>query len=88
MVRRIVGGDVLCRGGCTDGHNDDAYGNSYECRQWIRIRDDGDGGADAAKGSGLTGLIDRVEAHGGTMAISSPIGHGTSLLVKIPFEVV
>jgi signal transduction histidine kinase len=52
------------------------------------IRDDGDGGADAAKGSGLTGLIDRVEAHGGTMAISSPIGLGTSLAVKIPFEVV
>ena len=54
----------------------------------LLIRDDGDGGADAAKGSGLTGLIDRVEAHGGTMAISSPIGRGTSLVVKIPFEVV
>jgi signal transduction histidine kinase len=54
----------------------------------LLIRDDGDGGADAARGSGLTGLIDRVEAHGGTMAISSPIGQGTSLVVKIPFEVV
>jgi signal transduction histidine kinase len=54
----------------------------------VLIRDDGDGGADTAKGSGLTGLIDRVEAHGGTMAISSPIGWGTSLVVKIPFEVV
>jgi signal transduction histidine kinase len=54
----------------------------------LLVRDDGDGGADAAKGSGLTGLIDRVEAHGGTMAISSPIGQGTSLVVKIPFEVV
>ena len=54
----------------------------------LLIRDDGDGGADTAKGSGLTGLIDRVEAHGGTMAISSPIGRGTSLVVKIPFEVV
>jgi signal transduction histidine kinase len=53
----------------------------------LLIRDDGCGGADAAKGSGLTGLIDRVEAHGGTMAISSPIGNGTSLVVKIPFEV-
>jgi signal transduction histidine kinase len=50
------------------------------------IRDDGDGGADAAKGSGLTGLIDRVEAHGGTLAISSPVGHGTSLSVTIPLE--
>ena len=54
----------------------------------LLIRDDGDGGADAARGSGLTGLIDRVEAHGGTMEISSPIGRGTSLTVKIPFEVV
>ena len=54
----------------------------------LLIRDDGDGGADTAKGSGLTGLIDRVEAHGGTMAISSPIGRGPSLVVKIPFEVV
>jgi signal transduction histidine kinase len=54
----------------------------------LLIRDDGDGGADAAKGSGLTGLIDRVEAHGGKMAISSPIGRGTSLVATIPFEVV
>jgi signal transduction histidine kinase len=54
----------------------------------LLIRDDGDGGADTAKGSGLTGLMDRIQAHGGTMAISSPIGQGTSLVVKIPFEVV
>jgi signal transduction histidine kinase len=50
------------------------------------IRDDGIGGADAADGSGLAGLIDRVEALGGTMVISSHAGHGTSLLVEIPFE--
>ena len=35
----------------------------------LSIRDDGIGGADAANGSGLTGLIDRVEALGGAMAI-------------------
>ena len=40
----------------------------------------------SAKGSGLTGLIDRVEALGGKMAISSHPGSGTSLHVKIPFE--
>ena len=51
----------------------------------LLIRDDGDSGADTAKGR-LTGLIDRVEAHGGTMAISSPIGRGTSLVVKIPLR--
>jgi signal transduction histidine kinase len=51
------------------------------------IRDDGIGGADAAKGSGLIGLTDRVEALGGTMAISSHTGRGTSLLVKIPLDI-
>ena len=52
----------------------------------LAIRDDGIGGADSAVGSGLTGLIDRVEAIGGKMAISSPPGSGTSLLVEIPVE--
>ncbi|MDT4984195.1 MAG: hypothetical protein QOF95_1685 [Pseudonocardiales bacterium] len=52
----------------------------------LSIRDDGIGGADPANGSGLTGLIDRVEALGGTMAVSSHAGNGTSLLVEIPFE--
>ena len=51
------------------------------------IRDDGIGGADAAKGSGLTGLVDRVEALGGTMAIASHARSGTSLLVKIPLDI-
>ena len=52
----------------------------------VTIRDDGIGGADSSKGSGLTGLIDRVEALGGKMAISSRAGLGTSLLVTIPIE--
>jgi signal transduction histidine kinase len=52
----------------------------------LLIRDDGIGGADSAKGSGLTGLVDRVEALGGQMAISSQPGRGTSLAVKIPLE--
>jgi signal transduction histidine kinase len=51
------------------------------------IRDDGIGGADSRKGSGLIGLTDRVEALGGQMDVSSPHGNGTSLLVKIPIEV-
>jgi signal transduction histidine kinase len=50
------------------------------------IRDDGIGGAAAGKGSGLTGLIDRVEALGGKMTIQSQPGSGTSLLVNIPIE--
>jgi signal transduction histidine kinase len=52
----------------------------------LSIRDDGIGGADVANGSGLIGLIDRVEALGGTMHISSHAGSGTSLLVKIPLD--
>ena len=50
----------------------------------LSIRDDGIGGADARKGSGLIGLVDRVEALGGQMEIASRLGDGTSLLVDIP----
>jgi signal transduction histidine kinase len=50
------------------------------------VRDDGVGGADPARGSGLIGLRDRVEALGGTLEITSSPGNGTSLLVKIPIE--
>jgi signal transduction histidine kinase len=52
----------------------------------LEIRDDGIGGAPAGKGSGLTGLVDRVETLGGKMTIQSPAGSGTSLLVDIPIE--
>ena len=44
----------------------------------VQVRDDGVGGADTARGSGLTGLRDRVEAVGGTMTLDSPAGAGTS----------
>jgi signal transduction histidine kinase len=50
----------------------------------LTIDDDGVGGADPAQGSGLTGLADRVEALGGTIAIASPPGEGTSLRVELP----
>jgi signal transduction histidine kinase len=51
---------------------------------YLSIRDDGIGGADARKGSGLIGLVDRVEALGGQIAIASRLGDGTSLVVNIP----
>jgi signal transduction histidine kinase len=51
------------------------------------ITDDGVGGADSGKGSGLIGLVDRVDALGGQMRITSPAGNGTSLLVRIPINV-
>jgi signal transduction histidine kinase len=52
----------------------------------LAISDDGIGGADSHKGSGLIGLIDRVEALGGQLRISSLVGSGTSLLALIPFD--
>jgi signal transduction histidine kinase len=50
----------------------------------LTIHDDGVGGADPAGGSGLTGLRDRVEALGGTLAIASPVGAGTSVHAQLP----
>jgi signal transduction histidine kinase len=52
----------------------------------LSISDDGIGGANSHKGSGLIGLIDRVEALGGQLRISSLAGSGTSLLAMIPFD--
>jgi signal transduction histidine kinase len=52
----------------------------------LTVRDDGVGGATAGKGSGLIGLIDRVEALGGQLIISSPVGGGTSLRAKLPLR--
>jgi signal transduction histidine kinase len=50
----------------------------------LSIRDDGVGGADSNRGSGLTGLRDRIEALGGRIKIESPPGSGTLLEVEIP----
>jgi signal transduction histidine kinase len=50
----------------------------------LAVRDDGIGGADPARGSGLTGLRDRVEAVGGTFDVASPADGGTTLLIEIP----
>jgi signal transduction histidine kinase len=50
----------------------------------LAIRDDGVGGADPARGSGLIGLSDRIETLGGTLQIISPAGFGTTLLIEMP----
>ena len=50
----------------------------------LLIRDDGIGGADPSRGSGLIGLADRAEALGGTIALSSPPGAGTQITVSLP----
>ena len=50
----------------------------------LAIRDDGIGGADPTRGTGLVGLKDRVEATGGTLRVESRPGDGTRLLVELP----
>ncbi len=52
----------------------------------LSIRDDGVGGADARKGSGLIGLKDRIEVLGGHLLVDSPTGIGTSLYITIPVD--
>ena len=52
----------------------------------LSIRDDGCGGADPTRGSGLIGLTDRVDALGGTIEMTSPVGDGTTLLITLPIE--
>jgi signal transduction histidine kinase len=52
----------------------------------LSISDDGIGGADFGRGSGLIGLKDRIEALGGRMRIVSPAGGGTSLDATIPLD--
>jgi PAS domain S-box-containing protein len=58
------------------GHNDG--------RAFIEVVDDGKGGASLEQGSGLRGLTDRVAVLSGTVAVESPPGNGTRLLVEIP----
>ena len=52
----------------------------------LTISDDGNGGADERRGSGLTGLRDRVEAASGTLAITSPAGEGTTIAASLPMS--
>jgi signal transduction histidine kinase len=53
-------------------------------RLLVTISDDGVGGADPARGSGLRGLADRIEAVGGRLSVESLPGRGTRLLAQIP----
>jgi hypothetical protein len=65
-------------------------GNYYDVvvellsRDPISIRDDGVGGADPARGSGLIGLTDCVDAVGGTLTVLSPVGGGTTMQIELP----
>jgi signal transduction histidine kinase len=52
----------------------------------LSIHDNGIGGADSRKGTGLIGLKDRVEAVCGQLRVMSPLGSGTSLDIVIPLD--
>jgi signal transduction histidine kinase len=53
-------------------------------RVTVDVTDDGIGGADVTRGSGLRGLADRVAALDGTLSLESPVGGGTHLHAEIP----
>ena len=59
---------------------------SHDGTLQLSIRDDGVGGADPQRGSGLVGLGDRVAALGGTIRLESLPGEGTHISVKLPLE--
>jgi signal transduction histidine kinase len=50
----------------------------------VEVTDDGVGGADASRGSGLRGLADRVAAVDGSLGVESPRGAGTRVVVRLP----
>jgi signal transduction histidine kinase len=52
----------------------------------LTVRDDGVGGADPTRGSGLVGLTDRVEALAGSISVDSRRGNGTLVAVELPVE--
>ncbi|HEY0573027.1 MAG TPA: GAF domain-containing protein [Pseudonocardia sp.] len=58
---------------------EDAEGTLRVC-----VRDDGVGGADPLRGSGLVGLRDRIEALGGMFSLHSPSGGGTTVCCELP----
>ena len=71
-VKHAQGSRVAVRGGRRD--------DTIE----LEIADDGIGGADPRRGTGLIGLQDRVDTLGGTISFASPAGGGTTIRVKLP----
>ncbi|OAX63427.1 hypothetical protein A5N15_03845 [Rothia kristinae] len=50
----------------------------------MQVHDDGQGGADAARGSGISGLDERAQALGGSVTVDSPVGGPTVLRLWLP----
>jgi signal transduction histidine kinase len=55
-----------------------------DCVLTLEVRDDGVGGAETGRGSGIVGLVDRVEALGGRITVTSPTGGGTTVSMRLP----
>jgi signal transduction histidine kinase len=51
----------------------------------VEVLDDGVGGADAAAGSGLQGLADRIEALGGSLTVTTAAETGTRVAAELPY---
>jgi len=71
-VKHAQASTVAVRGGLRDGAIE------------LEIKDDGVGGADPRRGTGLIGLKDRVDTLGGTISFASPAGAGTTIRVRLP----
>ena len=52
----------------------------------LSVRDDGVGGVDPSRGSGIVGLTDRVEALGGSLRVASRPGKGTRITAELPLQ--
>ncbi|MFI1864022.1 GAF domain-containing sensor histidine kinase [Streptomyces jumonjinensis] len=65
----------------------DVHVATRDGRLHVSIRDDGHGGADPHRGSGLIGLTDRVEALGGQLRLHSPSRAGTTIQLSLPLTV-
>ncbi|MCT4355907.1 sensor domain-containing protein [Streptomyces sp. Je 1-79] len=55
-------------------------------RLLLQVRDDGRGGADASAGGGLAGLMERLEAVDGILAVDSPAGGPTTITAELPWR--
>jgi signal transduction histidine kinase len=82
---------VICEGLANVGKHARATRCSIDV-EWVggslvvEVVDDGVGGADTERGTGLRGLADRVEALGGRLRVWTPVGRGTRVHAEIPCE--
>jgi signal transduction histidine kinase len=59
---------------------------TFDGRLWLRVSDDGRGGARVGAGTGLTGLAERVATVDGRLRVESPVGGPTAVTVDVPLR--